>query len=176
MINCSLCDEPNIEGDDFCRACGHALSDTHLYEAKNPVERGLLRDRISGLTPKTPIVARSSDTVGEVLSMMVQRGLGCMFILDNQGSLVGVFSERDALLRIDAADHNAYDQPISSVMTPSPEGLDVSSKISFAVQRMDLGSYRHVPIMGENKKLDGVISVRDILGYLSKKMNEPEPA
>ena len=56
-------------------------------------------------------------------------------------------------------------------MTTNPESLDRSAKVAFAVQRMDLGGFRHVPIVDEEKRLTGVISVRDILHYLTEKMS-----
>ena len=40
------------------------------------------------------------------------------------------------------------------------------AKIAFAVQRMDQGGYRHLPIVDRDEKLTGIISVRDIMRYL----------
>lgn len=175
MIHCPVCDAENIEGDDHCRECGVSLSDSHLYEARNPVERGLLKDRISLLTPKVPITVKDSSTIGEVLTLMVERGIGCVFVVADDGSLVGVFSERDALLRLNPADP-AYGSPIATVMSKGPQGLSHNSKIAYAVHQMDLGSFRHVPIVDESENIEGVISVRDILRYLNAKMIEPEVA
>ena len=51
-------------------------------------------------------------------------------------------------------------------MQPKVEALQTTAKIAFAVQRMDQGGYRHLPIVAQDGELTGVISVRDILRYL----------
>jgi CBS domain-containing protein len=45
------------------------------------------------------------------------------------------------------------------------------AKIAFAVQRMDLGGFRHLPIVQQQGDLIGVISARDILQYLTDVMS-----
>ena len=47
----------------------------------------------------------------------------------------------------------------------------MDAKIAFAVQRMDLGGYRHLPIVDREGQLSGIISVRDILEYLTERMS-----
>ena len=51
-------------------------------------------------------------------------------------------------------------------MTPNPETLRVQDKIAFALHRMNVGGFRHVPVT-DGGKLAGVISIRDILAYLT---------
>ena len=50
-------------------------------------------------------------------------------------------------------------------MTPNPETLADDAPVAFALNRMMVGGYRHVPILREGRPA-GVLSVRDILGYL----------
>ena len=59
-------------------------------------------------------------------------------------------------------------------MTSDPQTLEADSKVAFAVQRMDLGSYRHVPIVDDQGRPVGIVSVRDILRYLADKMGAVE--
>jgi CBS domain-containing protein len=61
------------------------------------------------------------------------------------------------------------DRPISQFMTPSPVTLETSDKIAFALQKMNVGGYRHLPILFQGK-LAGVISIRDILRYLTERI------
>ena len=128
-----------------------------------------MRDRIERLWPKTPSTVTSSTTVGEVLRKMVSETIGCVMIVD-EGKLVGIFSERDALMKVHTQIDELGDRPVSEFMTASVETLLPSAKIAFAVHRMDLGGYRHVPIVDENGVPTGMISVRDILSYLTERM------
>ncbi len=53
-------------------------------------------------------------------------------------------------------------------MTPDPETLSIDDKIAYALHMMDLGGYRHIPVRDEFDKISGVVSVRDILRYITE--------
>lgn len=169
MTLCPLCDYDNIEGVDVCDGCGQSLTQQNLRPPRTRVEKGLLRDRIAFLQPKNPIVVAAHCTVGEVLKVMVDRSIGCVVVVDGERP-VGIFSERDALrkLSVDAARHR--DRPISEFMSTNPQMLVATAKVAFAVHRMDQGGFRHVPILSDGGQLVGIISVRDILRYLTSQL------
>ena len=169
MIICPFCDHENIEGTDACEACQHSLSELHLPTPATEVERALLTDRIATLQPKTPIAVSSQTTLGDTLKRLVDEKIGCVLIVDDK-KVVGIFSERDALMRIGVDAAEWANRPISDFMTPKPRSLEADAKVAFAVHSMDLGGYRHIPIVDGDGAPSGVISVRDILGFLSKKM------
>ena len=100
---------------------------------------------------------------------MVDKSIGCLLVVDGDAP-VGIFSERDALIRLNVEANRLGDQPVSEYMTADPETLQGTAKIAFAVQRMVLGGYRHLPIVGEDGRLTGIISVRDVLRYLTETM------
>lgn len=173
MIICPSCHAENIEGTDDCASCNQPLTDMGVRVPASGVEADLMRDRIERLWPKTPSTVTSSTTVGEVLRKMVNETIGCVMVVDN-GKLVGIFSERDALMRlnVDAAMH--FQKPISQFMTQRPVTLETHDKIAFALHKMNLGGYRHVPILFDGK-LAGVISIRDILRYLTERIAVGRP-
>ena len=99
---------------------------------------------------------------------MVDQRIGCVMVVDND-KLVGIFSERDALMKINVDAAKVSGRPISQFMTPKPVTLEAEDKIAFALHKMNLGGYRHVPILFQGK-LAGVISIRDILRYLTERI------
>jgi CBS domain-containing protein len=169
MTTCPLCDYPNIEGADLCDQCGQPLDDAHELSPKNAVERGLLVDTVDVLSPKQPIVIDAQATVQQALRLLVDKRIGCVFVVEGE-SMVGVFSERDALIRLGVDAKEMANEPVSRFMTPNPQSLTREAKIAFAVHRMDLGGFRHVPIVDGDGRAVGVISARDILRYLAEKM------
>lgn len=170
MIACPCCGFENIEGVDACDSCGQEMTSLHPPEPATAVERGLLRDRVSVLRPKTPVTVGPNASVREVLRTLANRGIGCVMIVENE-RLVGIFSERDALLKLNTEAARLVDRPISEFMTRDPQSLPMDAKVAFAVHRMDQGSFRHVPIVDKEHRPVGVISARDILAYLTDKMN-----
>jgi len=169
MIICPFCSAENIAGVDECEECGQSLSDSHLDAPASEVEEHLLNDHIQVLKPKKPFAVAPDASVGEVLKLMVANGIGCVMVADGDKP-VGIFSERDALLKLNTEASELSGRPVSEYMTANPETLEDSAKIAFAVQRMDLGGYRHVPIVSEDGDMQSIISVRDILRYLAEHM------
>lgn len=167
-ILCPYCEAENIEGTDECEVCGAALTELSRHIPTSSVEADLLRDRIERLWPKSPASVPSDATVGEVLKLMVDREIGCVMIVDN-GRLVGIFSERDALMKINTEAPRLKNKPISQYMTPAPVTLEAEDKIAYALHKMNVGGYRHMPILFHGK-LAGVISIRDILRYLAERI------
>jgi CBS domain-containing protein len=51
-------------------------------------------------------------------------------------------------------------------MTPNPESLTDDDQILYALNRMTIGGYRHIPLTDLEGHLTGVISVKDIVEYL----------
>lgn len=166
MTTCPFCGADNIEGSDLCDQCQHSLTDVGLPHPASAVEKGLLNDRVDALRPRKPSTVLPSAPIGEVLKKMVDEAIGCVLVVDEQHRLVGIFSERDAMLRVNDQAARMADKPVSSVMTPNPTTLRLRDKIAFALQRMNVGGYRHLPILDEGK-LVGVVSIRDILAYLT---------
>ncbi|MEX0819201.1 MAG: CBS domain-containing protein [Pirellulaceae bacterium] len=169
MIDCPYCGAENIPGIDECEECGQSLSHVRDGAPANNIERSLIKDRVTALRPKRPFTVAPETTVGEVLHEMAANRIGCVIIVDD-GKPVGIFSERDALMKLNAEAASFSDRPISEFMTASPETLEDTAKIAFAVQRMDLGGYRHLPIVSKDEQLQGIISVRAILNYLTDRM------
>ncbi|NOZ38936.1 MAG: CBS domain-containing protein [Planctomycetes bacterium] len=168
MIACPYCGSENTEGTDVCNDCQHSLTDLDHPALETPVERGLMKDRIEALTPKAPLTVAPQTSIGEVLSQMTAASIGCVMIVEGD-ELLGIFSEFDAVRKVNVDAAQLADRPISSVMTPAPITLEAKDKIAFALHKMHVGGYRHLPIMTKGK-LSGVVSIRDILNYLSERI------
>lgn len=96
---------------------------------------------------------------------MLSNRVGCVVVVD-QEKLVGLFTERDLLCKVVPAGIEIAETPVSEVMTRQPETLPVDSPLVFALQRMTVGGYRHVPLVDGNGKAVAVISMRDIVQHI----------
>ena len=171
MIVCPHCGSEVIEGSDYCDDCQHSLTDLSMPEPTTAVEKGLLKDQIEQLSPKSPLTVEVGSSVGDVLQKMVGESIGCVIVVDGT-AIKGIFSERDALMRLNADVASMLDKPIESVMTSDPVTLNAEDKIAFALHKMHVGGYRHLPILKDGGLL-GVISIRDILEYLAQRITVP---
>src|SRR6188508_2349434 len=115
-IICPYCEAEIIEGADECDKCGEALTHLSRRIPASSVEADLLRDRIERLWPKSPSTVAPETPVGDVLKKMVDQRIGCVMIVD-QGKLLGIFSERDALMKLNTDAQKHFSRPISQFMT-----------------------------------------------------------
>jgi CBS domain-containing protein len=169
MLVCPYCDADVIEGADACEACGLPLSESHLPVPATPVERALLTDRVRLFQGRQPIVVKPTTPVRDVLRLLADNRVGCVLV-GEATKAVGIFTERDVLLKLGDKASEYGGCPVSEFMTTKVESLPPSAKIAFAVHRMDMGGYRHVPVVNEQGDTVGIFSVRDILSYLTKKL------
>ncbi len=169
MNACPFCGHENIPGADECSECLQPLVFLSKPTARTPLERSILKDRVSALAPREPMLVHRDVPVAEALRRLVNWKIGSVLVVDGNEQLVGVFTERDALLRIGTTIGEVADASVADFMTPSPVTINEDDPIALALQKMDLGGYRHLPVMREGR-VTGVISVRDILHYCSEKL------
>ena len=174
MVVCPDCGYENIEGVDECAGCLQSLTPLSKPRPESELGQWLLRDPIDSLEPKQPVAVAPDARVGDVLRLMVDRHIGCVLVVQD-AQLLGIFSERDALMRLNTRSHELKDRPIAEFMTEAPGTLEMNDKLAFAVHKMALGGYRHVPILAGGRPI-GVISIRDILRYASQILHAPTPS
>ena len=109
-----------------------------------------------------PLTAPAKVTVGEAARLMKQNKYGAVMVVE-QGKLVGIFTERDALFRVTAEGHDAQSTPLGNVMTRNPQTIHPDKPLADALHVMYVSGFRHVPVV-ENGRPIGMVSARDALG------------
>lgn len=166
-MKCPACGHENISGVDACEECLQPLVDLEAAAEGSHGQEQILDSPVSTLNPAVPICVDSDQALSATLRLMDERGIGCLLVM-NDGRLVGIFTERDAVMKIGSDVAASREVPIRDFMTPDPETIDASASVAFALHKMDLGGYRHLPVMNDHEQPTGVISVRDILRYLTE--------
>jgi CBS domain-containing protein len=96
---------------------------------------------------------------------------GSVLVIDDNGSLVGIFTGRDAVCRVLALGKNASMTTLSEVMTRNPITMSANKAAIDALRLMWDGGFRHVPIVHEGKIL-GVVSRGDFKGDEHSRLEE----
>lgn len=164
-MKCPDCGHENVPGADECQDCGGSL--WGLEGLGNDVEQSIELHPIHVLCPREPVCVEPSMLVRDVLALMVAQKVGCVIVEEN-AQVLGVFTERDVLNKV-APDQQTLSRPVKDVMTVSPTTATKTDSIGFVLQTMDLGGYRHVPIVNSSNIVVGVISSRDILRFMAIK-------
>ena len=126
--------------------------------------KSLRSDPVTRLTLRGPVTASPDASIEQVVRQMTERKTGCVLLQDD-GKLVGIFTERDFVNRVVAAGREVTG-PVREVMTPDPKTLTRHDNVQKAVEVMGEGGYRHMPVIGDDGQPMGVLSVKEIIHYL----------
>jgi signal-transduction protein with cAMP-binding, CBS, and nucleotidyltransferase domain len=116
---------------------------------------------------RVPVDAPMWKVVAEMKSL----NRGCVLV-EEGGELVGIFTERDLLSRVDHSDTLWSHVVVRDIMTPHPMVVRAGDSLAEAMRRLTQGRRRHLPIVDERGKVLGLISIRDILAYIAERFPE----
>ncbi len=168
---CPHCGFDNVPGAEECAHCLMDLTQLDRPVAQDRIERSLMEDPVCILHFNKPITIPLSASVQETVGLMLARNIGALLVVDAQGRLVGVFSERDLLTRVAGLPESLSALMVDDFMTPNPETVTPTDTLAFALHKMDVGGYRHLPVVQEGKPI-GVVSVRDMLRHITRLCKE----
>jgi CBS domain-containing protein len=137
-------------------------------ECPGPADLGsvLVHDPISNAANHPPIIVQADTPLSEVLEKMREAGRGAVLVVQN-GRLTGIFTERDVLLRVAGFPIDVAHTPVEAHMTKAPHTLPADSSVAFALNRMVVEGFRHIPLVDEQGQPTGMVSMRDLIDYLS---------
>ena len=105
---------------------------------------------------RTPLVTVSPNaTVVEAVRIMADESIGALAVMDGS-RLVGIFSERDLMLRVVSEKRNPERTHIRDVMTTPVETIDRDSTVDEALKVMLEKHIRHLPILNRDGQLSAV--------------------
>jgi len=131
-----------------------------------PVEHTIVPHAIHG---QDVVAFAPSATVREVVDAMAKRRFGAVPVMDND-RLVGIFSERDVLVRVVAARKDPETTPVGEVMTANPDTVKSSDSVLHALELMNQRGYRHLPVV-DGMELVGIVSIRDLYRSVKEQMD-----
>ena len=130
------------------------------------LSRNLRVDSVSRLEPAAPLAIEDCEPVSAAVEVMRREKTGCLLVTRG-GRLVGVFTERDLLTRV-LAPGLPLSIPMAECMSPNPATVQPKDSVQTAIQRMEQGGYRHLPVVDELNRPVGILSVGRVVHYLAE--------
>lgn len=121
---------------------------------------------ISDISLRDPVRVRPDTQLFSVVAQLREVRAGAALVEDDDGRLLGIFTERDLMTRIDHHNFDWHKQPVSEVMTRDPRTADADESLAGALSLMGAGSFRHLPIIAGDNRASGLVSIRDILAHI----------
>ena len=127
------------------------LKDTKIYQ--------ILRPKL--------VTALPGISLQEGLDLMRREKAGYIVIADEHLKVVGLFTERDVLMKVLKKGVSLKD-PVDNYMHKTPRTLKKTDTIGDAINVMYEDGVRHVPLLDELGQMNGVLSIRTIVNFLSE--------
>jgi len=103
----------------------------------------------------------ADKTVREAAVMMTGQNIGAVVVVDN-GDITGILTERDMLRKVIGAKVDPDVATVGEIMTPNPDTITGDCLSGRALEMMVEKGYRHLPIVTDDGKPCGMVSVRDL--------------
>jgi CBS domain-containing protein len=129
------------------------------------LESALLEDTLTDVVSQPPLVLDENATLADAIALMRREHRGYV-LLTADGRLSGIFTERDLLDRIVGLPVDYEHTAVSAYMTRDPVTLPADSSVAFALNKMTVEGFRHVPLVDGEGRPTGVVSMREVVEYL----------
>lgn len=147
------------------------LEDEAYFDTADPevaaVSSAALDATVATLAPAEPLCLMATATVHEAVQAMLAHRQAGVLIVDQDGRLAGIFTERDVLTRVVGLELDPRRTALRDVMTPNPEALTVDDRVAHAVYCMSVAGYRTVPLVDGEGRPVGVVTASDVLRWLA---------
>ncbi|MBI4432241.1 MAG: CBS domain-containing protein [Candidatus Omnitrophica bacterium] len=118
------------------------------------------------LRPKL-VLALPTTTLQDALDLMRAEKTGYIVIADIHSKLLGVFTERDVLMKVLKKGVN-LSEPVEKYMNTNIHSLNKSNTVGEALDVMKEYGVRHIPLVDEFGQVSGILSIRTIVNFLAE--------
>jgi CBS domain-containing protein len=126
----------------------------------------LLRQTLKDALSNAGLILDEQTSLEDALREMREHRQGCILVT-RDGRLSGIFTERDVLMKVVGTNIDLARTPIRPYMTRDPVRLPEDAIVAYALNKMCVEGFRHVPLTDADGRPVGVVSMRDIIEYLS---------
>ena len=129
------------------------------------IDEGIFNRPLRDLHYHPPLCIQRTKMLSEAVKFMQDHSVGAVMVQDGE-SLVGILSERDILRKVLGSEVDLNRATVVQYMTPDPEVSTPDDTIGRAIFLMHGGGFRHIPLVDEQHRPVGIVSVKDVLEYI----------
>ena len=119
---------------------------------------------VGNIISQPPVSIDAAQSIRDAIDLMIKKDIGCVAVM-SQGQLKGIFTERDVLKRVAVKGLDKQKTRVEDVMTSNLVTLPDTALVGHVLEEMHKRRFRHMVILGDQGKLVGIVSMRDVLKY-----------
>lgn len=127
----------------------------------------ILRMPLSEVKASALVTVPPDAPLAKAVDLMRTRKVSALAVVERKKArrLVGIFTERDLVDRA-LSSRGWARAPVKKFMTPEPETLRPADAVAYALNKMSVGGFRHVPLVDDAGRPAGMISAGDLVDFL----------
>jgi CBS domain-containing protein len=137
----------------------------------------LVDEPLKAVGRRDPIVVAPGTPLGVCIEAIRSGGVGdSVIVADGDDRLIGVLTERDIFARLVGGDGDRapvdLGQPVETLMNRSPHTLGLDQPVRAALELMETGAFRNIPLVDDEGRVVGIVRQQDLLRYLAESFPE----
>jgi CBS domain-containing protein len=126
---------------------------------------------IGNLRLQEPLLFLPETQLKAVVAQMQSLKRGFALIVDSERNLAGIITERDLISHFSDSGLDS-EAAVKTLMTPAPITLSHKTPIAEAIESFGSQNFRHLPVLGQQGSVIGVLSIRKLVDYLAEHLPE----
>ena len=115
-----------------------------------------------------PLALSWDLSLGDAVDAMKTAHRGACVVVDDAGRVHGMFTERDVVQQVDAGQAGWRERPLREATSLSTSVLRPGMTIGAALDEMNTGPFRRLPIIDELGRPYGIVSVWDVMSFIAE--------
>jgi CBS domain-containing protein len=125
-----------------------------------------IRDMLktAGFKSRTVVTVGPDEFVSAAIQKLAEYDKGALPVCNDKDELLGIITERDIVRKCFVRGVDFTNKKIMDTMSKQVAIAILDDDLDYAINTMKQKKIRHIPIV-DDKKVVGIISMRDILGF-----------
>ncbi len=125
--------------------------------------------KIGLVSLQKPAIVKSGTSIKEAVQLMQKKKIGCILVVDENENIIGIATDGD-LMHEFVGSTLSGDAAIDNIMSVNPKTADKNATVTEIVEMFYHNKFRHIPVIDENNKVIGILSVRGLMNYIAEHM------
>mmetsp|Transcript_32556 Transcript_32556/g.76686 ORF Transcript_32556/g.76686 Transcript_32556/m.76686 type:complete len:190 (+) Transcript_32556:207-776(+) len=120
-----------------------------------------------------PYTINQDSMVIDAVQQFAANNIGCLVVVDDDGELAGIISERDYISKIALLGRTSKETKVKEIATMSSKLVTVKpdESVQICMEKMLASDIRHLPLV-EDGELKGMVSIKDLVKTTIKEKEE----